>query len=152
MNVEEASRENILRLTSAATGRAQMWRRWMHVLEMRAAGMDWADIGRVINRAASTAQRLYAKAVLETQKMAAICPQCGERLKVISTRYAGNWDKDSRHGLHRPDYNRVLFRGWCDTHGAVWSEAFAKDQPVYHTGIAYARPNPPRPAKRRHRL
>lgn len=140
MDCEAPTKENMFRLLSPDTGRAQMWRRWMHVLEMQAQGKSWGHIARVIGRSPSTAFKLFRKAVLETQKLAARCPKCGAEFDVISTRYSGNWrdeDRVSRLLRGRFYHDTRLFLGDCATHGRLWSQEFKVDVPVYDSRSAY---------------
>ena len=143
MNVEAASTENILRLLSPATARAMVWRRWMHVIEMRRAGKEWWEIGKVIDRTASTAQRLHAKAVLELQRDAARCAQCGAKFTtVFSVRYVAHKKKAPDRIGGRYGFDHCVFRGACPAHGPSWSKAFAKGEVVYNPRTAYVRAGP----------
>ena len=156
MNCEEPSKENMFRLCSPDTGRAQMWRRWMHVLEMRQRGTDWQEIGTVLDRSPSTAKSLFRKAVLETQKLAARCPQCGAKFDVVSTRYRGDWkdmDRPSQSCRVRFFYDDIrLFLGECPTHGRVWSQEFKVGVPVYDSRFAYRSGSEIRAAQRHYSM
>ena len=66
--LDDASKQEVLRLASPKTGRANMLARWENVLNQWNDGKTMEEIGEWIGRKPSTVRRLIKRAALERQK------------------------------------------------------------------------------------
>lgn len=113
MDADSVNKRELLRLNAGSWSRKNSARRWELMCELQEEGLNWEQMGKHIDRSASTAKRLWRRGWLERQKKRAICAECKGKFDKLTTypRYISPRGPDIKWRYQMPSW--VVFGGHC---------------------------------------
>lgn len=84
MNEDTANKHELLRLNAGSWLLKNSARRWELMCEFHEQGLNWDQMGKHIERSASTAKRLWRRGWMARQQKVALCIHCKSRLTKIT--------------------------------------------------------------------